>query len=259
MEIVAACYTDAGIIKEINQDSLSVKVVNSLRGKGKIAFAIVCDGMGGLEHGELASREAVMAFNNWFEVQCVQMIKGDSFTLENICRKWRSLIDGMNKRMAEYAGKNDMMMGTTVSALFVYQERFLICHVGDSRIYQIAQGVRQLTFDQTLVAQEVKLGMLTREEARTDPRRSILLQCIGASDIVRPQFETGKITEDTVFLLATDGFVHMVSEEELYAVFSPSKGWKKEELMVECGRMVKLVMDRGERDNVTLVALAIKK
>lgn len=257
MEIVAACYTDAGIIKEINQDSLSVKVVNSL--KGKIAFAIVCDGMGGLEHGELASREVVMAFNNWFEVQCAQMAAGNSFTLENICRKWRSLIEGMNEGIAEYAEKNDMVMGTTVSALFVYQGKFMICHVGDSRIYQVAQSVRQLTADQTLVEQEVRLGILTREEARTDPRRNILLQCVGASNVVKPQFEAGRITEDTVFLLATDGFVHMVSEEELYAVFSPSKGWKKEELMAECGRMVKLVMDRGERDNVTLVALAIYK
>ncbi|MDE6434102.1 MAG: protein phosphatase 2C domain-containing protein [Lachnospiraceae bacterium] len=257
MEIVAACYTDAGIIREINQDSLSVKVVNS--SKGKIAFAIVCDGMGGLEHGELASREVVMAFNNWFGVQCAQMVAGDSFTLENICGKWRSLIEGMNEGIAEYAEKNDMVMGTTVSALLVYQGKFIICHVGDSRIYQIAQGVKQLTADQTLVEQEVRLGILTREEARTDRRRNILLQCVGASNVVKPQFEAGRITEDTVFLLATDGFVHMVSEEELYAVFSPSKGWKKEELMTECGRMVKLVMDRGERDNVTLVALAIYK
>ncbi|MCM1180723.1 MAG: protein phosphatase 2C domain-containing protein [Clostridium sp.] len=257
MEIVAACYTDAGMIKEINQDSLSVKVVNF--SEGKIAFAIVCDGLGGLEHGELASREVVMAFNHWFGVQFAQMAAKDSFSLEKICTQWHGLIEEMNRGIAQYAKENGMMMGTTVSALFVYREEFMICHVGDSRIYQIAGGVRQLTADQTLVALEVEKGILTKEEACTDPRRSILLQCVGASDMVAPQFEVGRITEDTVFLLATDGFVHMVSEEELYAVFSPAKGWKKEELMTECGRMVKLVMDRGERDNVTLVALAIQR
>lgn len=257
MEIVAACYTDVGIKKEINQDSLSVKVVNSP--KGKIAFAIVCDGMGGLEHGELASKEVVMAFNDWFGTQFAQMVAGDCFTSETMHAQWQSLIDGMNERIAEYAKKNGTMMGTTVSVLLVYQGAFYICHVGDSRIYQITQSVRRLTVDQTLVAQEVLMGKLTEEEALMDPRRSILLQCVGASGIVEPQFETGKITEDTVFLLSSDGFVHMVSEEELCEAFSPSREWKKEELLEECKRMVRLVMDRGERDNVTLVALAMYK
>lgn len=257
MEIVAACYTDAGIIKEINQDSLSVKVVNSP--KGKIAFALVCDGMGGLEHGELASKEVVLAFNNWFSTQLAQMVAEDSFSSEIVHAQWLGLIEGMNERIAEYAEQKGMMMGTTVSVLLVYQEEFFICHVGDSRIYKITQSVRQLTVDQTLVAQEVEMGKITEEEALVDPRRSILLQCVGASGVVEPQFETGGITEDTVFLISSDGFVHLVTEEELYMTFYPSKTWEKEELLAECERMVKLVMDRGERDNVTLVALAMHK
>ena len=155
MEIIAACHTDAGNIKEINQDSLSVKVVNTP--KGKIAFAIVCDGMGGLEHGEVASKEVVMAFNNWFQREFAKIAATDTCTAELIQTQWEELIDRMNDRLAEYAKQKDMMMGTTVSALLVYQGKYYVCHVGDSRIYQIQQRVVQLTVDLTLVAKEVEM------------------------------------------------------------------------------------------------------
>lgn len=257
MDIIAACYTDAGNVKKINQDSLSVKVVNSPN--GKIAFAVVCDGMGGLEHGEVASKEVVMAFNDWFVKQFAQMVAEDTFTAELAQAQWGKLIDGMNGRIAEYAEQKGMMMGTTASVLLVYKDEYYICHVGDSRIYQISNSVEQLTKDQTLVEQEVEMGKLTHEEAMVDPRRSILLQCVGASGIVEPQFEMGQLTGDAVFLIASDGFVHLISEEELYETFNPMRIQSKEELSIECERTVKLVMERGERDNITVVALAIKQ
>lgn len=257
MEIVAACYTHAGNIKKINQDSLSVKVVNSPR--GKIAFAVVCDGMGGLEHGELASKEVVMAFNDWFLKQFAGIVATDTFTPELIKEQWQQLVDQMNSRLAEYAQQKDMMMGTTVSVLLVFQGKYYICHVGDSRIYQIQKSVVQLTVDHTLVAQEVEMGNLTPTEALVDPRRNILLQCVGASGTVKSQFEQGEILEDTVFLLCSDGFIHVISDEELWETFNPTVISEKEELTKECQRMVKLVMERGERDNITVVALAVKQ
>lgn len=257
MEIIAACHTDAGNIKEINQDSLSVKVVNTP--KGKIAFAIVCDGMGGLEHGEVASKEVVMAFNNWFQREFAKIAATDTCTAELIQTQWEELIDRMNDRLAEYAKQKDMMMGTTVSALLVYQGKYYVCHVGDSRIYQIQKSVLQLTVDHTLVAKEVEMGKLTKEAALVDSRRNILLQCVGASASVEPQFEVGELLGDTVFLLCSDGFVHTISEKELWNAFKPAGIDAKEKLTKECEKMVNLVMKRGERDNVTVIALAVKQ
>lgn len=257
MDIIAACYTDAGSIKEMNQDSLSVKVVNSPN--GKILFAIVCDGMGGLEHGEVASREVVVAFNNWFSNQFAQMVTQDSFSTAQVFEQWRMLIIGMNERISEYADGLGMKMGTTVSAMLVYQGEYFICHVGDSRIYRICHSVEQLTKDQTLVEQEVVLGKLTKEEAMVDPRRSILLQCVGASGVVEPQFDTGEITEETTFILSSDGFVHLISNEEIYEVFAPGQIRDKEMLSKRCEKMVKRVMERGEKDNITVIAAVCKQ
>ena len=256
MEIIASYYTDVGSVKEINQDSLSVKVVNSPR--GKIVFALVCDGMGGLEQGELASKEVVVAFNNWFPTQFAQMVAENSFSQENVYDQWQDLIEVMNSRLSEYADNQGMMMGTTLSVLLVYKGDYFICHVGDSRIYQIDQSVNRLTLDHTLVAQEVEMGRLTEEEALVDPRRSILLQCVGASGVIEPQYEKGTITGGVTFLLASDGFTHMISEEELYEYFRPEALTDKNTITDICEKATCLVKNRGERDNITVIAVVMK-
>lgn len=257
MDIFASYYTDVGNVKKVNQDSLSVKVVNSPR--GKIVFAIVCDGMGGLEQGELASKEVVMAFNNWFAVQFAKDVAANTFSPEIALEQWKEVTEIMNSRLGEYAVQQGMMMGTTVSILLVYRGEYFIFHIGDSRIYQIAKSVTRITQDQTLVAQEIRMGRLTEEQAKVDPRRSILLQCVGASGEIIPQFETGVVTEDTTFLLSSDGFVHLISESEIYEYFHPEVLTDKEHIARNCELTTKLVMGRGERDNITVVAVVFKR
>lgn len=208
MDIFAACYTDAGLVKELNQDSLSVKVVNSPH--GKIAFAVVCDGMGGLENGELASKEATLAMNQWFQQQFAKMVASNEVTEEHLYTQWETVIQSVNERLAAYADSQGVSMGTTLTALLLYEQNYYICHVGDSRIYKIADRILQVTQDHSLVAKEVELGYLTKEQALTDSRRSVLLQCVGASEIVNPQYETGIIPEKFTFVLSSDGFVHML-------------------------------------------------
>lgn len=256
MEMIASYYTDAGNYKKINQDALSIKVVNSPQ--GKIVFAIVCDGMGGLERGELASKEAVLAFNNWFVSQFQQMVAANMFLEEELYIQWEKLIQEINDRLEKYAGRKGVMMGTTLSALLVYQNHYYICHVGDSRVYRITQSITQVTKDQTLVAQKVKMGQLTQEQARVDSRRNILLQCVGACKVVEPQYETGIIDSEITFLLASDGFVHLISEEELYQIFHPEILNSRNQMTDICERTARVVMERGERDNITIIAILIK-
>ena len=132
MEIIASYYTDVGRTKQINQDSLSVKVVNSP--KGKLVFAVVCDGMGGLEQGELASKEVVMAMNSWFDTSFARMVASNTVSEELIFSQWRNEIDRVNVALEEYAQEQGVTLGTTLTALLTYQNQYFICHVGDSRI-----------------------------------------------------------------------------------------------------------------------------
>ncbi|MGN0437203.1 MAG: PP2C family protein-serine/threonine phosphatase [Lachnospiraceae bacterium] len=255
MEIFASFGTSKGNYKKINQDSLSVKVVNTPRGKS--AFAIVCDGMGGLEQGELASKEVVIAFNNWFATDFARMVAKDSFRKDLLFEQWQGVVESLNDRISSYASGQDMMMGTTVVVILIYNDSYYVCHVGDSRIYKLDSELCQLTLDQSVVAQEVRMGRLTEEEAKVDPRRSVLLQCIGASMVIEPQYESGLIKEDTVFLLCSDGFVHFIDNHEIQANFSPGRIHDKDHGELVCEHWINTVTSRGEKDNITVVAVVV--
>ncbi len=257
MKIMISCCTDAGTIKAINQDALSVKLVNSPL--GEIVLAVVCDGVGGLDFGEQASRETVMAFHNWFATEFPALTKDAADIQKGLFSQWEKLIGQLNGRLKTFAESQGKRMGTTLSALLICQEEYYLCHVGDSRIYRIDDSVHKLTVDHTLVERELKRGILTAEQARVDKRRNVLLQCIGASSKVEPQFSQGQIQADTTFLISSDGFVHLISEEELYEYFYPGQITDKEQLSGLCRQTVQTLMNRGEQDNITVIAVAVKE
>lgn len=257
MEIITAYYTDVGQVKTINQDSLSVKVVNSPQ--GKIVFAIVCDGMGGLEQGEIASKETIVELNDWFMTQFAKMVADNTVSEDAVYQQWQERIERVSARLGAYAQSQGVTMGTTLTAILIYKAEYYVCHVGDSRIYRIDDVVNQVTTDHTLVAKEVELGYLTEEQAKIDPRRSILLQCVGASEVIEPQFEKMSVTEDTTFILSSDGFVHLITEEEMYRHFRPEVIEDKKQLTDICEAAVKVAMKRGERDNITVIAVVLKQ
>ena len=147
------------------------------------------------------------------------------------------------------------MLGTTVSAILMYKDEFFIVHVGDSRVYELVSGVRILTKDQTFVAREIAAGRMTPEEAKVDPRRSVLLQCVGASATVVPDFLKGKIQKNSVYLVCSDGFRHQISEEEIMEKLGPKASKTVEEMKYGCVYLTELVKNRKETDNITVAAI----
>lgn len=105
----------------------------------------------------------------------------------------------------------------------MYENQYYIIHVGDSRVYLINDKVNLLTHDQTFVAREIAAGRMTKEQAKTDSRRSVLLQCVGASPVVEPEFLSGTIQKNAVYMLCSDGFRHQITEEEMLVKIGPSQ------------------------------------
>lgn len=256
MDIKVGAYTDQGIVKELNQDAFSLKVANA--STGKLAFAMVCDGLGGLKQGELASKEVVLAFDEWFRTELSSMVSNGNFTREQLYRQWGTRIKTIEKKMKVYGESQNIAMGTTLSALLIYKNQYYICHVGDSRIYRIHEKIELLTTDHTLVAQEILMGRMTEEAAKEDVRRNVLLQCVGTLAASSPQFLSGRIKNNTTFLMCSDGFVHKVSEQEIQEGFSPEAMQKKRDIEEMCKRLTHLAMERGEKDNITAVGVVVK-
>ncbi len=253
MEYIATYHTDVGITKETNQDSMALKIVDTQ--KGTVAFCLVCDGMGGLSKGELASKEVVTAYCDWFDTTLIDDIEAGRFSGQRLMEQWNEIAQAQNKRLGEYGELNNIQLGTTLSAILMYENQYYIIHVGDSRVYLINDKVNLLTHDQTFVAREIAAGRMTKEQAKTDSRRSVLLQCVGASPVVEPEFLSGTIQKNAVYMLCSDGFRHQITEEEMLVKIGPSQEADEEKMKFGCMYLTELVKSRKETDNITVALI----
>lgn len=253
MKYKAAYYTDVGIKKKNNQDSLAIKIADTTNGQA--VFAIICDGMGGLAKGEVASREVICAYCDWFERDFSRLVLEGTFNAAVLKEQWDSIAVNENEKLKAYGEEHGIMIGTTLSAILMYEDKYYIIHVGDSRVYELSDTLTQLTKDQTLVAREIAAGRLTPEQAETDSRRSILLQCIGASPVVEPDFIRGYIAQDTCYMLCSDGFRHKITGEEIMDRIGPVAATDEDAMREGCAFLTELVKYRKETDNITVLLI----
>lgn len=254
MDFLLAAATDVGISKTTNQDSFSARIVDLPNGS-KAAFAVLCDGMGGLEKGELASASVVNAFNQWAITKLPWLVENGGISDSIIAKEWTDIAVEFNEKLKKYGKSCAVRLGTTLTALLVTAERRYIINVGDSRAYEIYDRVSVLTNDQTVVAKEVELGHLTPQQAKTDPRRSVLLQCIGASDYVYPDMFFGATAPNSVYMLCSDGFRHEITEDEIYMYFNPSVMTSTEQMKANSNALIAVNKQRGEKDNISVVTI----
>jgi len=251
MHFIATADTDIGISKDTNQDSALIKHAKS-DGK-EILLAVICDGMGGLSKGELASATVVRAFAKWFDEELPYEL--NNVDLQVIGAKWSLLLKELNVQILEYSKENNIDgVGTTFSGILFIDDQYVIGHVGDTRVYHIGASLTQLTTDQTFVAREISRGTMTLEQSRTDKRRNLLLQCIGASKAVEPQLICGK-AEKGAYMLCSDGFRHEISEAEIYESLNPINLMNKDAMHNNAKYLIEQVKKREEKDNISVLLI----
>lgn len=243
--------TDIGTTRSTNQDSFFAReiVVNDTA----YSLLVVCDGMGGFEKGEVASGSVTHYFENWF-MQRFPSVCAAGITDAVIRQEWAALIENANSGIKEYSTANSLRMGTTLVAVLIAPDRYYMVNVGDSRGYLVSDTARQITRDHSLVAREVQMGNLTPEEALSDQRQNILLQCVGAGDYVNPDFFFGEPKENELILLCSDGFWHKNTNEEIAGTISPSTVPDEIVLKTRLLSLIETAKERGETDNITALA-----
>lgn len=253
MKYLIAAHTDVGLRKETNQDAYMIKEAQTDR--GRICLCVLCDGMGGLSNGELASATVIRAFEQWFENNLPLLL--EDFRFDVLKEQWIQITDELNRRLAGHAAGTGRQMGTTVAGLLLMGGRYYIINVGDSRVYALHDRVYQLTKDQSLVQQQIDIGRLRPEQAEIHPQRNVLLQCIGASEVVVPDFYEGTAYTGTLFLLCSDGFRHVISEEEMFARLAPAGLHDEAAMKEQIVWLTELDKSRMEMDNISAVAVKI--
>lgn len=252
MNFIISASTDVGISKSTNQDSLSVKVINT--NQGRMAFAIMCDGMGGLEKGEVASASVVRAFDSWIKTELPQLCNApiDDAVIK---AQWEKIITEQNESIKRYGARQGVKLGTTVVVMLLTQTRYYIMNVGDSRAYELTTSIKQITQDHTFVEREVTLGNLTREQAEKDERRSILLQCVGASDMVYPDIYYGDVCDNAVYMLCCDGFRHELSPADMFEKLQPAVLFDEYMMKQNSLYLINENKKRQEKDNISVALI----
>jgi protein phosphatase len=229
-----AARSDPGRVRRRNEDALVCDPP---------LFA-VADGMGGAQAGEVASRLAAAVFHEFHEADALQPEP-----------RVRSIIQEANRRIFARASSDPHAsgMGTTVTAALVHGDRVTVGHVGDSRLYLLRDGaLEQLTQDHSLVADLVRSGRLTPEEAETHPQRSVITRALGTDAAVQVDSFTLDAAPGDVFLLCSDGLTTMVDEEAVRRVLLENP------TLEEAARVLVDEANRGGgEDNVTVVLFSL--
>ena len=229
--MAATLRTDIGKLRKQNEDAAWFD-------ESRAVFA-VADGMGGHLAGEVASRMAIEAVQRMAKDNDVPGIAA----LREAVAGAHEMILSHAQSHIECAG-----MGTTLSVLWLGRSYAYIAHVGDSRIYRLRAGsLTQITQDHSLVEELVRAGLITREQARTHPRRNIITRALGTHGENEPDLLVTDVQDGDLFLLCTDGLSGMVTDAQI------------ERMLLENGMedaadaLLAAALDAGGRDNVTLI------
>jgi protein phosphatase len=234
--VQVAGLTDPGRVRRRNEDSFVCKPP---------LFA-VADGMGGAQAGEVASRLAAAAFHEYHEA--------DALDPE---ARLRSIIQEANRRIYARASSDPHAsgMGTTITAALVSGARVSVGHVGDSRAYLFRDDkLEQLTEDHSLVADLVRSGRLTPEEAEVHPQRSVITRALGTDAAVTVDSFSVEAKPGDVYLLCSDGLTTMLSSSSVRTALSETSTLEE-----AARRLIGEANAAGGEDNVTVVLFAVEE
>lgn len=202
--------SSVGNIREKNEDSVLVRYRKTK--KNELLLAVVADGMGGLAHGERASRCVTDSLNEWWRTQSDL----ENRELSGICDELGFLTEKIHHRIRQEALQCNAAMGTTLSLLFLRNHHYFVQQAGDSRIYLIhKKKIVQLTEDQTWCREQVRAGKMEASEVENHPKRHVLSNALGAKDEFFLETFQGTVTKKERILLCTDGYYAYLDNKEL--------------------------------------------
>ena len=237
--------SDIGRARRDNQDSFAYSVSEAK----KLAFAVVCDGMGGAAAGNVASGLALETFTN-----CIREAEYRNFTYDQLCALLEKALAEANDAVREksLSSRKYSGMGTTLVSAVATPTKVAVINVGDSRAYKInAEGIERITNDHSLVADMVRFGELTEEQAQEHPGKNLITRAVGTDATVSGDIFFPKMKQGEFMLLCSDGLSNLVSEQEI--LYEVIYGGDHDDC---CTRLIDIANSRGGYDNITVVLLA---
>ena len=233
--------TDTGIRREMNQDYLFAcdTPVGNLPN-----LYIVADGMGGHKAGEYASRYTVERVT----ASVARSTETEPVTILN------EAIEKANKMLIEESKEDETKrgMGTTIVAATITDHKMVVANVGDSRLYVIDNGIRQITRDHSLVEEMVRLGEMDEAQAKAHPDKNIITRAVGAANMVEVDFFEIELHDGDSVLLCSDGLTNMIDDEDIYRIVS-----ENEDVEQQVRTLIETANQNGGKDNITAIIIKL--
>ncbi|HZP92394.1 MAG TPA: Stp1/IreP family PP2C-type Ser/Thr phosphatase [Burkholderiales bacterium] len=251
LEMAQATHT--GMVRSHNEDSIATEP--------DIGLAILADGMGGYNAGEVASGIATALISNEAKEALTRLdphlpdrttgnLTAVRLLREVVANANASIFQSANSQ-PQYAG-----MGTTLVVALFCDNKVTVAHIGDSRCYRFREGgLEQITRDHSLLQEQIDSGLLTREAARRSQNKNLVTRALGIEPEVEAEIHTHEVREGDIYLLCSDGLNDMVEDEDIELTI----GALSANLQLAAEQLVQMANDAGGRDNVSVILIKVRK
>lgn len=250
LEIVS--LSNPGMVRSHNEDSVAAEPACGL--------VVLADGMGGYNAGEVASGIAVSVVATEISHRLQQaspvardVESGEELGLQLLrdnVRKANASIYQAAQSQPQYAG-----MGTTIVSAVFYDNRAVVAHIGDSRMYRLRGDILEtITRDHSLLQEQIDSGMISVEDARLSKNKNLVTRAVGIDADVEPEIHVHDVILGDIYLLCSDGLNDMVEDEDIQSTLYAMQG----NLPMAAEQLVQMANDNGGRDNVSVILVKVK-
>lgn len=245
----AAC-SDIGLIRTNNEDAIVIKP--------EYGLAILADGMGGHNAGEVASNMATAVIQQTLTARLQHALSDTESDFSEYLQAWvadaivlaNTYIYEASRYEAGCSG-----MGTTVVLALHYRDRLTIAHVGDSRAYRLRQGLlQQLTHDHSWLQEQIDAGLISPEAARLSGNKNLITRALGSAPYIEPELHDYRTQVGDIILLCSDGLSDMLSDQLICKVLV----CYGHDLHAACKILIQLANESGGRDNISVVLVKVQ-
>lgn len=245
--------TDVGQRRDHNEDAIA--------SDAEIGLVVLADGMGGYKAGEVASEIAILTIMAELK-EALQDFEGgqtdptsgmqaESLLIEDAVAKANESIYSISQDQPQCAG-----MGTTLVVALFTNNKVLVGHIGDSRMYRLRAGAfEQITEDHSLLQEQIKSGLITPEQAKYSNNKNLVTRALGVDPMVELELHEHDVQVDDLYLLCSDGLTDLVTDDEIALTL----GTLSANLELAANQLIQMANDNGGKDNVSVILIRVLK
>lgn len=247
MKFVYGGSCKIGVWRDKNQDTLYIRTFQRLN--KNFCLSVICDGIGALEYSEKVGIILTEELNKWFDKNIISLT-GLIRTNRNLVHCLKEELYRINNYIVNQLNLNEIIVGSTLSVLFIVNKKYYLIHIGDTRIYKVSKEIEQLSRDHVLVQKNIIDGRVVQFKKK-------LIKFFGQKEDIDFFYKKGIIHKGDVFVLCTDGVYEKININQMKQLLDSTVSLEQQNLMSLADKITEYAILNGSRDNLTIGIIKI--